>query len=314
VDRNLDAFLTVARTKNLTQASNLLGVTQPSVTKRIANLEAEFGAALFERHRRGMALTTAGRFFYERAKRIEVEYKQSREEITALTSAGLSVLRVCAGPLFRLRFVAELFKTLKLQFPNLQLELSTEVLSPKIQALNDSEIDVYMGIITSDELHDSIFVKYVTQVEHGIVVRAEDPHARMAKIDPALLASYNWVIFSIDPENERSIRDYWVPKAAITRAIDVHTTSFATGLELVRQGNFVMSAPLQLAPIIEREGLVIRPTLQGMPRRQAGIHLRKSALGYAAIQSLLDFFGDEDLSAQSPEPTALLTASQSGTV
>ncbi len=304
MDRNLSAFLAVARTKNLTQASNLLGVTQPSVTKRIANLEVELGAALFERHRRGMTLTTAGRVFYERAKRIEVEYSQSREEITALTSAGLSVLRVCAGPLFRLRFVAELFKTLKLQFPSLQLELSTDVLSPKTQALNGNEFDVYMGIIEPDKPDDSIFVKHVTYVEHGIVFRAEDPHAQNLKIDPSLLASYNWIIFSIDPENERSIKDYWVPETTITPMIDVHTTSFATGLELVRQDNFVMSAPLQLAPIIQREGLVIRPTIHGMPRRQAGIHLRKSSLGYPAIQSLLGFFDDVEFSDDFSEPNA----------
>ena len=63
MDRNLAAFLAVAKTENLTKASDHLGLTQPSITKRIANLEEEFGTPLFDRHRRGMALTPAGKLF-----------------------------------------------------------------------------------------------------------------------------------------------------------------------------------------------------------------------------------------------------------
>lgn len=296
MDRNLDAFLAVARCETLTEATELLGLTQPSVTKRIANLEAELGVMLFERHRRGMTLTPAGQIYLKRAKRIESEQKQSQEEIAALTSAGLPVLRVGAGPLFHLSCVAGLFSNLKSRFPNLKLELSTDTRNRTIQMLIDRELDVYLGVIDPEHLNDTIFVKYVTYVEHGIVMRPGDPHADMARIDPSLLSHQHWVIFAVDPETERTIREYCVPKGAFAPTIDVRTTSFATGLQLVRQGNFVMSAPLQLAPVIEAEGLVIRPTLQGMPRRQAGVHLRKSALGYAAIQTLLGFFDDVDFS------------------
>ena len=46
MDRNLEAFLAVARYLNLTEASVQIGLTQSSVTKRIANLEYDFGAKL----------------------------------------------------------------------------------------------------------------------------------------------------------------------------------------------------------------------------------------------------------------------------
>ena len=54
MDRNLVAFLAVAKGCNLTQASEQLFLTQPTLSKRIANLELEIGAALFYRERRGM--------------------------------------------------------------------------------------------------------------------------------------------------------------------------------------------------------------------------------------------------------------------
>ncbi len=268
----------------------MIGLTQPSVTKRIANLEHSMGAALFERHRRGMTLTAAGQVFFERAKRIEAEYRASVEEVETIGSAGMSVLRVGAGPVFHLNCVAGLFKHLKTKFPDLRLELSTDVKLPTSELLNEGIIDVYMGVITPDHLDDTIHVKYITQVEHGIVLRADDPHATESKIDPATLHDYNWVIFAIDPETERSIQEYSVPGGLDLPIIDVRTTSFSTGLQLVQRGNFVMSAPLQLASVIEAAGLTIRPFAQGVPKREAGIHVRKSALGYGVIEALLEFF------------------------
>ncbi len=295
MDKNLSAFLAVARHGTLTDASDHLGLTQPSVTKRIANLEQELGADLFERHRRGMSLTAAGEVFLQRARKIEREYRQSREEVAAIGSAGLTVLRVGAGPLFHFRYVSELFAELKTDYPNLRLELTTDTKYPIGQLLSEGVLDVYMGVIPPEHLDDTIFVRYITQVEHGIVVRSDDPHARLDRIDPAGLKGYSWVIFAVDPETERTIRKYCLPKTALAPTIDVRTTSFATGLQLVQEGTFVMSAPLQLAQRIENEGLVVRPTLQGMPHRPAGLYVRKSAMGFGVIKSILDFFEKIDV-------------------
>ena len=59
-----------------------------------------------------------------------------------------------------------------------------------------------------------------------------------------------------------------------------------------------MSAPLQLAWVIEAAGLIIKPVIKGMPRRNAGVHVRKSALGYGVIKELLAFFEDFEFGYQ----------------
>ncbi len=295
MDRNLDAFLAVARTGSLTQACDQLRVTQPSITKRIANLEEEFGAALFERHRRGMTLTSAGRVFLEHAKRIDTEYRHSREKVAAIGAAGISVLRVGAGPLFHLLYVAPLFKALSEAFPELSMELLTDANVRTIPMLMDGELDVVLGVIDPHVLDESIFVRRLAFVEHGIVLRRDDPSAKLPRVDPARFSDRKWVIYTDDPETEKTIGQYYLPLGLEQPEVSVRTTSFSTGLQLVSQGNFVMSAPLQLARTIEAQGLVIRPSHRGMPRREAGIHIRKSSLGFAAIQVLLETLDKLDI-------------------
>ena len=110
MDRNVTAFLAVAETGNLTLAADKVALAQPSLSKRLAKLEESLGVQLFERHRRGMELTGAGRLFLQRATRISHEFDQVKEELRSLQDAGLSSLRVGAGPLFSLNFICFNFR------------------------------------------------------------------------------------------------------------------------------------------------------------------------------------------------------------
>jgi len=290
MDKNLVAFLAVAKCSSLTEASEKLFLTQPTLSKRIANLESEVGAPLFHRERRGMRLTDVGKVFFGRAVRIETEYSQCREEVNSMASAGLSLLRVGAGPVFHLSSIAKLFSELRSKFPDMQLELRTDKSVDNGKMLSEGEIDVYLGIVPREQIDDSIYVRYLTSVEHGIILRKGNPLAKGATIDAADLTGFSWVSFLSDQETESRLLKYSVPKGEQDSLVDIRTTSFATGLQLVGEGQFVMSAPLQLARIVEKEGLIIRPARGGMPRRKAGLHLRKSTMGYGCIQTVIEHF------------------------
>ena len=290
MDKGLEAFLAVARGGSITAAASTIHLAQSSVTKRIAALEAELGTLLFYRDRRGMSLTEAGEMFLVRAKRIEQEYQNGLEEVAVISSAGLSELKIGAGPVFHLNWVAGLFADLLAQFPDLKLDLKTEHRESMGMLLRSGVIDVYLGILADDEIDASIFTRHVTCVEHGIVLRKDDPNCRTDTINPADLVDYRWVSFTIDPVTEHRIEQYTLPKGSKKSLIDVRTTSLATGVQLVKTGRFVMSAPLQLAQVVEKDGLVIRPVLDRMNPRDAGIHVRRSSLEYGAIKTVISYF------------------------
>jgi DNA-binding transcriptional LysR family regulator len=63
-------FATVARLGSFTAAAAALHMAQPPLSQRIRELEAELGAALFNREQRPLALTAAGRLLYEQAVQI----------------------------------------------------------------------------------------------------------------------------------------------------------------------------------------------------------------------------------------------------
>ena len=75
-DKRLLVFTTLARTLSFGETAHLLGISQPAVSKHIAALEAEIGAALFVRYGRSVTLTDKGHSLLQISERILAGYAE----------------------------------------------------------------------------------------------------------------------------------------------------------------------------------------------------------------------------------------------
>jgi len=79
----LEAFVAVAETGSFSTAAERVHITQPAISKRIAQLEDTLGCRLFDRISRTIYLTEAGRALLPRAERILRELAATREPLVA---------------------------------------------------------------------------------------------------------------------------------------------------------------------------------------------------------------------------------------
>ena len=68
--RHIEVFVEVAKTKSFTKAAENLGLSQPTVSLHLQNLERELGVKLIDREGRNISLTPAGKLFFEYAAEI----------------------------------------------------------------------------------------------------------------------------------------------------------------------------------------------------------------------------------------------------
>lgn len=94
----VEGFVEVARTGNVSRAADRLYVTQPALTARIRALESELGTELFVRGRRGMALTDAGRAFLPYAERALASIRDGAGLVEELAEGGAGELVLGAAP------------------------------------------------------------------------------------------------------------------------------------------------------------------------------------------------------------------------
>ncbi len=96
--RLIRVFLAIAHRKNITQAAADLGVSQPSVSRSVRELERQIGATLLERTPSGVRLTEAGQALLAHARNIMAEARAAEEDLDALAGLTQGTLRVGGSP------------------------------------------------------------------------------------------------------------------------------------------------------------------------------------------------------------------------
>lgn len=116
-------FLAVARRGTLSAAARDLGVTQPTVGRRIAAFERRLGALLYVRGSDGFALTGAGRHMLEHAERMERDALAAERMLSGRDVGLRGVVRVTASEWLITSVLAPAVGALVEQHPQLELEL-----------------------------------------------------------------------------------------------------------------------------------------------------------------------------------------------
>ncbi|NBS02790.1 MAG: LysR family transcriptional regulator, partial [Rhizobiales bacterium] len=96
--RELRLFLAVAQSGSILKAANEIGLTQPALSKSIAELERTFGVRLFDRTNRGVTTTPQGEVLLRRATGMFEELRQAVDELGALADASIGELRLGGTP------------------------------------------------------------------------------------------------------------------------------------------------------------------------------------------------------------------------
>ncbi|WP_129141383.1 LysR family transcriptional regulator [Modicisalibacter coralii] len=92
--RSMEIFVEVLERGSQTAAAQSLGVRQSTVSQSLANLEEAMGTPLFKRHSRPLEATSAGRFFYDRARKMLDDAQAVRRELQGRTYRQLHQVRL----------------------------------------------------------------------------------------------------------------------------------------------------------------------------------------------------------------------------
>jgi DNA-binding transcriptional LysR family regulator len=95
--QNLRAFMQVAETGSFSAAAEKLHLTQPAVSKRVALLEQELDAKLFDRIGRSVGLTEAGRALLPHAKAVQQELLVAEQSVKDLSGEVAGQLRLATS-------------------------------------------------------------------------------------------------------------------------------------------------------------------------------------------------------------------------
>lgn len=121
--QSLQAFVAIAQTQSFSRAAERLHLSQPAISKRIAVLESQLNAMLFDRNGRNIGVTEAGRILLPRAERLLLEMQQTQTEIENLSGEVTGKLRFGTSHHIGMHRLPNHLKAFSQQFPKVELDI-----------------------------------------------------------------------------------------------------------------------------------------------------------------------------------------------
>jgi len=217
---DLQAFITVAEHKSFSLAAEVLFLTQPAVSKRIAALEQELGSKLFDRIGRTTDLTEAGRSLQEHAQRILAEVEDSRRAIANLESEIKGQLKLATSHHIGLHRLPKVLKGFILQYPDVQLDLSFMDSEQGCRAVEQGEQELAL-ITLPPEGSTSLEMIEAWTDRLVLTVSPSHPLAQEEKITAEVLARYP-AILPARGTYTRNLIDQQLQLPAINTKLETH--------------------------------------------------------------------------------------------
>jgi LysR family transcriptional activator of glutamate synthase operon len=185
-------FLTVAELGSFSAAADHLYISQSSLSKQIMALEKELGVELFDRSKRSIALTEAGKTFRKHAYLINEEYKVMLTNIKEYKRApSLSIIAI---PVIAQYGITSYIAQFQSAYPNIQFVLEEREASVILPVLNNHQFD--LAFIRDNYLDvEQYQLLEVDCDKFMITLSVRHPLASRTLISLSELANENFIMF-----------------------------------------------------------------------------------------------------------------------
>lgn len=191
MDLNLvTAFVRVVEQQSFTSAAKALGLPKSSVSRRVTELEEELGVQLLHRTTRKLALTEAGRSYFEQAEKALTELQAAAESASGMDTEARGVVRVTAPVDIGVMGIADVIAEFVREYPDIHVDLS---LSSKVIDLVQEGFDI--GIRAGKSRDASLIERRLGVAPLGIYASPEYLKARGRPQTLADLAHHDCVLF-----------------------------------------------------------------------------------------------------------------------
>ena len=186
--RVLRYFLTVTREENITKAAKLLHVSQPAISRQLAQLEDELGVKLFTRGNHHITLTEDGLMLRRRAQEIVALADKTQRDFHQHTAELTGEIAIGSGELRSFSMLGAVLANFSALHPQVRYTLFSGNADHIKEKIESGTLD--LGLLSMPvELSRYDFLRFPVAEEYGVLVRADSPLAERKLLQPEDLAN-----------------------------------------------------------------------------------------------------------------------------
>lgn len=282
--RPLKAFLLATETSSFTEAANLLGVTQPSFSALIRDLEDTLGIALFERTTRRVSLTAEGVLFCGLIKQSIDDLEQAYRNMLDLSANHRNSLVIGALPSTALTVLPSVLGALRKTQPALRIRVVEAHHDDLMTMVRTSQVEFALSALL-EEVDEMETIPLLDDV-FCVVYPPEHPISKQDSLYLEDLVPYDLILLS-KGSSARNLYEKAVAEVTTRAGLRVDTTHMGTAIRFVHQGMGVAVLPRLALQSLNLNGLIYKPLADPVAHRKIGlVHQKKQTLTRAGADFL----------------------------
>ena len=258
----LEFLLALAREKHFGHAAEACGVTQPTLSAGVKQLEETFGVLLVNRGSRFQGFTPEGDRVLDWARRIVGDSRAMRQEVHALKHGLAGRLRLAAIPT-ALAMVETLTTPFRARHPAVQFSVLSRTSTEILALLENLEIDAGLTYLDNEPLGRVTSVPLYAERYH-LIAAAGTPLSDRDHVTWREVADLRLCLLTADMQNRRIINQH-MAEAGVSVKPTLESNSMIVLFSHIRTGrwasimprnvaeSFGFSAEIRMIPITEPE-------------------------------------------------------------
>ncbi len=291
--RQLEFFVTLADTGQISKAALRCNVSQSSMTVSLKNLENVCEKQLFTRHAKGIRLTNAGEQLLCHAKQILNAVQIAASDVRAPSEKLSGPLRIGITETLSAYMLPSLLSDITIRFPSLELELVEHPSAALFQAIQNGEVDFAIMLVSNITLPENCETKIFFRSTRRLWTSAGHPLQNAPAITLKDIAAEDYLLLDMD-DHIPIVNNYW-GKQDLSPKVKFKSTS----LEAVRSmvalglGVTILSDFVYRSWSLEGNRIIRRDVNNIIPSMDIGAVFLKERFLSNQAQMLIDFIREQ---------------------
>lgn len=288
--RQIEYFLSVADTGQISHSSNLCNVSQSSMTIALQNLEDAVGVPLLSRHARGVHLTDAGVRFMRHVQQARQSVQEAVLAAQEVPEQIAGLVRIGMTETISAYLLPSLMSTITRRFRNLQVEVIERERETVERQLLDGELDMALLLVSNAALHDDLKCETMIRSPRRLWTPPGHPLLDAQRVTLEDVAQENYLLLDMD-EHVQTVARYW-GKYNVAPRVRMQSTSIEAVRSLVALGEGVtILSDLVYRPwSLEGNRISRRDLSVAVPTMDVGAVWRRNMILSRQVRTLLDLF------------------------
>jgi DNA-binding transcriptional LysR family regulator len=284
--RELRLFREIGGSKSISKGAVHCGVSQSAASQHVKEVERRLGVGLFDRGRRPLELTPAGKVYYEFCREVlrrEEEFVRALQDLKGSVEGAVRVASIYSIGLSEMSRLQEAFAV---RHPAAQLHVEYQRPDKVYEAVRDESVD--LGLVSYPAASREIAAIPWRKEKMQVAVPPSHPFAARDELYPADLNGQDFIGFDEDLSIRRELDKFLRANGAAVN-VAMHFDNIQTIKEAVALGSGISILPARTMQAEIAQGRLVAVKLHAPELlRPVGVLHRRRKKFNAATQSFLD--------------------------